>query len=128
MEKKELSASALFRRLLIVRFECNGKMTPTGYELLDSPEMYEYVMRGTTRIQECLQRMAEMLISKDVLEEPEQKFLCEWLPLQFEYYPSIQKLMEDRLPGVLEIRKHPSWEKVREFYDFSDDEEKSGGE
>ncbi len=123
-----LSDSALFRRLLIVRFECNSKMSATSYELLDTAEMYKYVTRGTTRIQECLQRMAEMLIAKDVLEEPEQKFLCEWLPLQFEYYPSIQHYLEERLPEVLATRKHPSWEPVREFYDFSDDEEKSGGE
>ncbi len=128
MEKRDLSARALFRRLLIVRFECNAKMTSAGYELLDSPEMYKYVARGTARIQECLQRMAEMLIAKDVLEEPEQKFLCEWLPLQFEYYPSIQQLMVERLPDVLATRKHPSWESVRTFYDFSEDEEKSGGE
>lgn len=128
MKKKELSASALFRRLLIVRFECNSKISLAGYELLDSPEMFKYVERGTLRIQECLQRMAEMLIAKDVLEETEQKFLCEWLPLQFEYYPSIQELMENRLPGILEIRKHSSWEPVRKFYDFSDDEEKSDGE
>ncbi len=125
---KEVSASVLFRRLLLVRFECNSRISLAGYELLDSPEMYEYVKRGTTRIRECLQRMAEMLITKDVLEEPEQKFLCEWLPLQFEYYPDIQQLMVERLPDVLATRKHPSWEPVREFYDFSDDEEKSGGE
>lgn len=128
MEKKELSASALFRRLLIVRFECNAKMTSAGYELLDNPEMFKYVARGTARIQECLQRMTEMLIAKDVLEETEQKFLCEWLPLQFEYYPSIQHYLEERLPAILELRKHKSWESVRTFYDFSDDEEKSGGE
>lgn len=121
MEKK-LSASALFRRLLMVRFECNGKLTDSGYELLDSPEMFEYLKKRTFRKEDCLQRMSEMLISKDVLEETEQKFLCEWLPLQFEYYPKIQRLMEERLPGVLEMRKHKTWEPVREFYDFSEEE------
>ncbi len=120
--EKILSDSALFRRLLIVRFECNSKMSAASYELLDTAEMYNYVSRGRTRIQECLQRMAEMLIAKDVLEEPEQKFLCEWLPFQFEYYPSIQHYLEERLSEILELRRHPSWEPVRKFYDFSEED------
>lgn len=109
----------------MVRFECNGKLTDSGYELLDSPEMFEYLRKRTFRKEDCLQRMSEMLIAKDVLEETEQKFLCEWLPLQFEYYPNIQKFMEERLPGILEMRKHKTWEPVREFYDFSEEEEKA---